>query len=307
MVEHNLAKVGVAGSTPVSRSIFFILLFSIQLLAQTIQIKPSYTIQKPCISPSTFDINNSQTCIIPLSKHRSKWQIPIFKIKEYLSALGITHVQSQAKVIQFKLQTPKEYPNLKKLLKQRYLQHYPTLTISNIEIKPTSTRANSFSYIPSCQLSLPQRALRKNQGSFVLKCGKMRHFFQYRINGTIGVYKANHQIKKDRIITLKDVKPAIIPFETFYALPITQTKIGEVIARQHIPKGKVITEMMVTAIPAVFKHHPVRCFYNDGAVHIEFEGKALQNGFIGETILIKKSDGKALRGRVVDKNMVEIQ
>jgi flagella basal body P-ring formation protein FlgA len=210
-------------------------------------------------------------------------------------------------VIQFKLQTPKEYPNLKKLLKQRYLQHYPTLTISNIEIKPTSTRANSFSYIPSCQLSLPQRALRKNQGSFVLKCGKMRHFFQYRINGTIGVYKANHQIKKDRIITLKDVKPAIIPFETFYALPITQTKIGEVIARQHIPKGKVITEMMVTAIPAVFKHHPVRCFYNDGAVHIEFEGKALQNGFIGETILIKKSDGKALRGRVVDKNMVEIQ
>ncbi|WP_286337386.1 flagellar basal body P-ring formation chaperone FlgA [Hydrogenimonas cancrithermarum] len=210
-------------------------------------------------------------------------------------------------MITFERHLGKSYPALQKIVEKRYLDAYPTLRIHSLIIKPTSMKIDDFTLSPSCDISLPKRALRKKKGTFVVKCGKSRHFFQYSLDGVIGVYKANHQIKKDKIIDSSDVTVTQVPFEKFYAPPVTHIGTGEMIARQHIPKGKVIIESMVAEVPAVFKHQRVRCFYKEGAVRIEFEGTAMQNGSIGETILIKKSDGKALRGKVIEKKTVEIQ
>jgi flagella basal body P-ring formation protein FlgA len=59
-------------------------------------------------------------------------------------------------------------------------------------------------------------------------------------------------------------------------------------------------------IPTVFKHRRGHCFYKEGPIRIEVEGTAMRNGSIKETILIREN-GKALRGKKMEKKTVEIQ
>ncbi len=378
MVEHDLAKVGVAGSTPVSRSIpryfsaffskftfpFFnhplrstsagthifkasvgacvqrlrfrpgrleavrlgfpgltcgakkakpilLILFPIIMLtslyAQSVELKPSYTIDSPVVTLRTFGIPDSDATVLELPKNRHLWRVPAFRIKERLKELGYDTAHPPSSMITFKKRLKKSYPALRKILRSKYEAHYPTLKIESISVEPTGSRAAEFTLKPECSVRLPDSALRKSSGTFVVRCGRKRDYFRYDIEGTILVYKANHQIKKDKIIDSKSAGAEYTPFDKFYAPPITDIGNGSYIARQNIAAGRILTEANVEPLPAVLKGSRVRCFYKEEALQIEFDAEALQNGRIGDTVSVKKSGGKILKGRVVDHNRVELQ
>ncbi len=154
---------------------------------------------------------------------------------------------------------------------------------------------------------LPERALLGNKGTFMVRCKKRRFFFKYEVDGRIGIYKAIHQIKKDKIIHLSDLSAATVPFGRYYAEPVTSIRDGAMMARQNIAKGKTLLRTMVAAPYAIRRHDAVRCIFEDGPVTLEFDGTALQNGAIGEEILIRNPNGGTLRGTIMKNKTVKIR
>ncbi len=338
MVEHDLAKVGVAGSTPVSRSIFRYILshfsniplpnlhhplrfavcrplflsallvasFLTPLWAQSVTLRSSYTIDTHLVTLKTFGIDTPQKTILDLPKKRMVWKVPAFRIEAKLKALGFEVTPPPTSMITFKRAVSHDFPKLRKLLEERYRRRYPTLRIERVTIRPTSAEGLGFTFHSGCSLRLSDTALRKNRGTFVVHCGTRRNYFRYAIEGSILVYKANHQIKKDKIIDPKSTTAEYTVFKKFYAPPLTEPG-GGYIARQNIPAGRILTEANTDPLPAVLKGQRVRCLYGDGGVRIEFDATAMQSGGIGDEITVKKSGGKTLRGTVVGTERVEIK
>ncbi len=315
MVEHDLAKVGVAGSTPVSRSIylllFFIFLSLLQkpIFAQHITLKKTYTLDNHCISPKTLGIDINGTCLLKMPKNRDTWSVPSYKIKALLKSTGYhSSIETTSSLILFKRLQKYNFTNLERIVRARYSRHFPTLKILKVKISPTSRHMDSFHFSKKCNIILPERALRRNRGTFSLRCGKKHYFFKYEIEGRIKLYKANHQIKKDKIIHLSDVSVVTLPFGTYYSEPVTSLgTTGRSMARQNIAKDKIILHRMVTAPFDVRRRDTVRCILKDGPITLEFDGTALQNGMIGDEILIRNPNGRTLRGTIMKDKTVNIR
>ena len=313
VAEHNLAKVGVAGSTPVSRSIlttiFLLPIFLTTLFANEIELKLLYHINSICITPSTLGLDDfNRSCLIKLPKNRKRWIIPTYKLIDTLNRLGISVKKPVPSTITFEKKVDIDLSPLKKELEKLYRREYPTINIEDISISATSQNIEDFKFDKSnCLLKLSNAMLRHSKGTFVVKCSKKHYFFKFQIDATMQVYKANHQIKKDRIIDSNIVRKESIIFKTFYSPPLYNLKGKEIMAKQNIPKDRVVTLSMVVPVPAVKKHEMVNCFIQDGAVRIELSAEAMQNGYIGDEIILKRADGKSLRGVVLRKNLVEIK
>ncbi|WP_457592713.1 flagellar basal body P-ring formation chaperone FlgA [Hydrogenimonas sp.] len=255
----------------------------------------------------TFGVSDSNTTVLKLPKKRYLWKVPTFRIQERLKALGYDTANRPASMITFKRALTGSFPALQEILRKKYQKRYPTLIIRHITIEPTGSKLYGFTLEAGSTIRLPESSLRKKSGTFVVRRGKKRDYFRYEIEGTIKVYKANHQIKKDKMIDSNNVHTETIPFEKFYAPPVTDVGNGRYIAKQNIAGGKVLTKANVGPLPAVLKGSRVQCFYKEGPVVIEFDAEALQNGYIGDTVLIKKGGGKVLRGTVVESKRVELK
>jgi len=182
------------------------------------------------------------------------------------------------------------------------------MKIEKISIFPTSLYNKDFIFeLSKCSLNFSKSMLRRNKGTFNVKCNKKSYFFKFYIDATIDVYKANHQIKKDKIIDSEVIRKETIIFKTLYSLPVYNLEEKEVMAKQNIRQDKVITLSMITPVPAVKRHETVNCFIQDGAVYIEFNAEAMQNGYIGDKIVLKREDGRTIKGVVLRKNLVEIK
>ncbi len=311
VVEHDLAKVGVAGSTPVSRSIV-ILLFTVfyivsPLQAQIVQLKSHYFVESNTVRLPIFVPGESNVTLFRLQEGRTLWRIPAFKVREALKGAGYDTEPPPSSLITFERAKKRSFPKLQRVIAEKYERHYPTLKIGAVSIKPTGSGAADFSFGPDCTLRMSRNGFRKKSGTFTVRCKKRVHYFRYTIDGTIMVYKANHQIKKDKIIDSKSVHAEYVPFEKLFAPPVTDFENGRYIARLNIPASKILTTANTEPLPAVLKNSSVRCIYRAGSVLIEFDATALQNGRIGDRITVKKSDGKVLRGMVVEKMRVEIE
>ncbi len=311
VVEHDLAKVGVAGSTPVSRSIvlpLFIFFFIIsQLQAEIVRLKSHYFVDSDAVTLPLFVPGESNVTLFQLKKGRSLWKIPAFKVKERLKSAGYVADPPPTSMITFERAFKSAFPKLRKLIALRYERHYPTLKIGAVSIKPTGSGAADFNFRPECTLRISRNSFRKKSGTFAVRCKKRVHYFRYTIEGTIMVYKANHQIKKDKIIDSKSIHAEYVPFEKLFAPPVTDFEKGRYIARLNISESKILTTANTEPLPAVLKNSAVRCIYKAGSVLIEFDATALQNGRIGDRITVKKSDGKIFRGRVVENSRVELE
>ncbi len=254
-----------------------------------------------------FTHKEERSCLLTLPDNRSRWEVPAFKIKELLEQKGHSVVLPRSGMITFQRTHTENYPKLRQHIKRAYMEHYPSIHIHTITIKPTAASAKRFAYSPHCTLKLTKSNLRRKRGTFITICGKKRHFFQYDINASITLYKANHQIKKDKIIDSKSVRRETVPFEKMNDTPLFDMTKSGLIARQNIAEGRIITEKMVLPLPDVRKNERVLCIYHDGPVTIEFEATALQNGYIGDNITLKKSNGVSMRGVVVGQKTVEIR
>ena len=310
MVEHNLAKVGVAGSTPVSRSIFlylFLLLFLFSpTFAKPLYLKSHYKVSGSCITPALLGLDHSDTCLVPIDPEKERISLPAYQLIDKLKKAGYTALKARSGSILFEKTAFRRFPRIEAAIRSKYSAQYPSLKIEKIDIFPTGSLKHKKILTKECDLRLPKANLKKKSGTAVLLCNNRHYFLRYELTATLPVYKALHQIKKDRIITSNDVKRERVTFRRFADEPITRLSRGTM-ARRNIRPDEIIGRDMVMPIPAVRKHGRVHAIFREGGVTVEFDATALQNGSVGDMVTIRRDDGKTLRALVTGKEKVEIR
>ena len=132
-------------------------------------------------------------------------------------------------------------------------------------------------------------------------------FLNYFIDARVNIYISKEKIKKKTTISaVNTIKKSII-LDKFKAQPIEDLKINTIQAKQNISKNKILTIRNVETLSIIKKNSYINIEINDRNMNIIFIAKAMQDGRYGDTIKVKRTDGKTLRVKVIGKNKAELR
>ena len=269
--------------------------------------KTDYNIKSLDFNASSIDPNIKDDFILyrfENNQHKKAFTSKkiISKFKEHGLELtskepGIIHVQRVSTI---------DYSPIKEAIKSYYLKHLPTLKVNKINLQlngfikelPLAYTLNfkpkAFLYNTSTVQMLPSQT-------------KQRYFISYKIQGTIKLFKASHNINRGKILTKLDLSFKQEKFSRLKNLPLVQFDGSHLRANKRLLKNRVVYEHDIEALPFVLKGKPVNVRLISGLVHLEFQATALADANKNEFVFIKRSDGKKLRAKVVNRNLVEVK
>ena len=95
--------------------------------------------------------------------------------------------------------------------------------------------------------------------------------------------------------------------DNFRSKPIEVLDANALQSKHHIKKNKILTARDIETLNVVKKNSYVNVSLDSLNMSISFSAKALQDGKVGDTITVQKSDLKRLKVKVIGKNRVEIR
>lgn len=287
------------------RILFFILLYF--TFSCALELKKEYIISSQDFNLSHVDPSISQD--IRLYRFDDNRYQKSFNTKTLITKLqnhGISIDNSHSGVIYVKRRHSLNLSSLKEKIKAYYLRHYDTMKIHDITIKSNSFIAelpNDFS------LSFKKSAYLYARSSLQLqsKNAKKRLFLNYEIKASIKVFKASHNINRGKILSQTDFSYAYEVFKRFTSIPVQHALQGRQRLKKRLVSGKILYHKDLEALPDVLKNKTVNVRLISGSVHLEFQAISMEDGHVGDEIMIKKRDGTRLKAKVVSPNLVEIQ
>ncbi len=316
MVEHDLAKVGVASSNLVSRSIIIFLFF---LSANFLSAKPNLIIKNHyCIKNSVLNIKDiypsykKNIDLMRVSNTLSTFKVPsleiISKIKNYISLQiidksgGIVVLDKQCNI---KYHKKEIFQALKKIFQTKY----KNIKIIKLNIKPINSFPQDFSNFYFEKIIVKPNNIRKKSGNFIVVYKNnsekiIRIFFRYKIDAKIYLFKAKHNISNGKILSQNDYEKVMSSFDKIPLNFVDNLKNNFYITKNFIKKGSVITKYMIKINPLIHKKDIVRTIIKDGNLQIEFFSKALQEGNKGDIIKTVGKNGKIYKVKIIDKGLV---
>ena len=307
MVEHDLAKVGVASSNLVSRSILLVLLLVTSLFSNEILIDKVYCVEQNILNASFFGYkgqNDFQVLTIP--KDRASYTIPSSQVILIFNDKNISVVDSSDGVIIFKrncnmMGKEEEIANafLKKI--QEESPHIIIESKPRISIKaPLPT---DFSRYKLTAIVIPDTMLKKNTGSFVaiFKIGdkEKKIYFYYALDAKVEVFKAKRNLLNGKILSNDDYERVSISLEGFP----TRALLGEIpknaMMKTYIKEGAIFTDGMFESKKDLSKKENIKALLKEGGLLIEVQATLLEDANIGETVKIKTEQGKTLNAKIL--------
>ncbi len=318
MVEHNLAKVGVASSNLVSRSIIFVLLLSIPLLSYSKQIiiKERYCIKNNQLTlKDIYPLSKKNRIVLTISSALSTYKIPsldiISNIKKY-TPLAIKDISGGIVTLDKQCYIKYQKRDIKEALKKVFKKRYKNIKIKQLKITPINSFPNNFSSYRFDRIEIKNHNLRKKSGNFIVVYKnsdkkRVRLFFRYKILAKIALFKAKHNIQSGKILSQNDFEKDVVNFDKIPLNFIKDLKSGVYRTKNYIKKDTILTKYMVKRVTLVRKRDTLRTIIKDGNLQIEFFSKALQDGDKGDIIKTVGKNGKIYRAKIVGKGLVVIQ
>ncbi len=280
------------------------------LLAPTLysaSLQSDYSVYTTEFNASAIDPSIEQDfTIFRFEDNRHQKSFTASQLLELFAKKGIILQDKSRGIVHIEHLSTIDLSPIKKAIKDHYIKHLPQLNVQGIRLETNG-------YIDSLPkeyvLDFRPNAHFYHKSSLRLssKTSPIRHFFTYQIDATITLFKARHNINRGKILTPIDLSYKEVAFNRLKGMPLQKFDRGRVRLKKRIVKGKILYQHDVERLPDVLKDKPVNVRLIDGKVRLEFQAVSLQDAHIGEFILIKKSDGKRLKAKVIDQNMVEIE
>ncbi|WP_448583349.1 flagellar basal body P-ring formation chaperone FlgA [Thermocrinis sp.] len=77
-------------------------------------------------------------------------------------------------------------------------------------------------------------------------------------------------------------------------------------ASVHIPKGSILRRSIIKPLPVVERGDVVKLIFHSGNIEITTYGTALDRGEVGKIVRVKTQAGKIMKGKVIDRGVVEL-
>jgi len=210
---------------------------------------------------------------------------------------GIVHVQRTSNI---------DLEPVIQKLKAYYHSYFPYMYIEKVSLDTSSF----IEELPQdYTLIFKPNAYLYNHSSFKIlsEDSKERFFIRYEIQAKMKLFKARHNINRGKILTPKDLLSTQTKFKRLKGLPLLSLTQQQIRVKKRLAQGKILYQHDVEPLPSVLKDKPVNVRFISGTVHLEFQAISLDDAGIGEYVYIQKSDGKKLKAKVINKNLVEIE
>jgi flagella basal body P-ring formation protein FlgA len=184
-------------------------------------------------------------------------------------------------------------------------EFYPEIQIQEIIITPRGYLATLGKNVHG---EFDKRFYQNATGTFyVLDKEGLRHYLDYTVNATLGVLHTNQKVSRKENLSGFNTILKTIPFQSFKDKPLTALPEHPSRFRTSLKPMQLLTLRNIETIPLVLKNTPVTVELQNGAVIIEFEATATQEGLLYDIITIQKNDGKRAKAKVIGENRVELQ
>ncbi len=184
------------------------------------------------------------------------------------------------------------------------------MEIESIRIKQIGKTPRKFDTFKEEEIFLSKPALKRSQSTISVLYSTPKKdkkiYFKYQIKAKIPVYKATTLIRKDTSLTLENLHLEKILFTNIVSTPISKEYLNRYSAKRTIKKNKIITIRDIKQSLDIMKNQHINAIISDGELKITFQAKALQSGFIGDIIKIKRGKKKIFKAKIVSKNRVEV-
>ncbi len=313
-VEHDLAKVGVASSNLVSRSILLFFLFFIHVGAvDKFYIKKSYCVDNmQDITSSLFTKNQKNSFfILTLPKNRAKYSISSLKIVSAFKKNDINITDISGGVVVFRnCKLPIDIKKIKQMIEERFKERYKNIKIDKIDISSPSSLMPSLSSYHIQRIELKDRAFRKRSGTFglVLKKGdeQKKIYLKYNIDATIVVFKANYNLRNGKILKKVDYRQTRVKFQNLPPNILILKPLKNYIIKGYIRKDAILDKNHFKIKKDLLKGDYIKAILSDENMILEIDAHLLTDANIGDKIKIRTVSGKVFDAKIVSKRRAKI-
>lgn len=212
---------------------------------------------------------------------------------------------NSVKYITFREKSKLNMEPISNALRDEFLQKYPTMVIHSLSVYPR-THLDALPQLYT--LSLQKQTLYQNYSTFAITTPKRQMiFFDYLLDAELAVVVSTKPIARHQKISFENTTIKRVKFLRFKAAPLTEISNHQYQSKFSIKSDEILTQNHIEQLSVIRKNEHIMAFIEDGGVSIVFDGIAQQDGKIGDIIVIRKSDGKTFRAKVIGEKRVQIQ
>lgn len=287
--------------------LLFILAFIVlTFLDAQIQLQSNYFIKNDYVLLSDIlQTQDKKIKLFSINKNRHSIRVKTTKLIKELNKLGYKEIYSKHNYTQFTKKSPINTEKIDSYLKNYYKKHYIDLLILNIVVTPRSYlehMPDNYTITTNKKAYLNTKGIvsvKTNENKKI--------FFNYQIEAKVKVVVAKEDIHKDSELSLLNSKKKSIILTKFRALPLQNINKSTFQVKHNIKKDFILTQRDVVPLFLVKRGSSIRVVVEDSNIAISFMAKAKQDGRLGETITVVNSQGKRLKAVVTAKNSAEIR
>jgi flagella basal body P-ring formation protein FlgA len=292
------------------KNLLLLLIFFTFSYSQELVLKDKYTLNHETIySDDLFKGLELSFEIKKIPNDMFVYKIPADDIVKKFKSYNIDVKKPTSYYVVFEKEMIYDKNYIKNYISDKYKAHIPNLIIKDIKLK--STMRTSLHGFEIESISLDKFAMNVNRGTASVKFRNGSNFrtlyINYNIIGTIKVVQSIAHISKEEPISNANISTIEMPFEK----KIDSIKIEDldtnICAKNTIARNTIIKTSFFKKIPLIKKGSVVTAIYKMGALSIEFEVVAMQDGAKRELISVKRVDNdKIYKASVITHSLVRV-
>ena len=305
VVEHNLAKVGVASSNLVSRSIFCLLLFFTSLFSQTLYINKNYCIEEDIIHASLFGYQGNDV-VLTLPSERSQYAVSSGTILSFFQDRNVTVIDSSGGIVTFKRDC--NLMGKAKILQDALLKKFQdTAPYLRIEKKPyiftKTSLPEDFERYELVSVEISNNMLHKSNGSFFayfqMGTQEKKLYFFYEMEAKALVFKAKHNLHNGKILTSEDYESVWLNLDDIPIRALTQDLPYNSMVKGSLKAGQVLADYHLSIKKMFSKQERIKALFKEEGLVIEIQAPLLSDADVGDIVKIRTEQGKVLNAKII--------
>ena len=315
MVEHDLAKVGVASSNLVSRSIFILLLtLPLCSFASTLSIQKTYCIKNDAVHGSSFGYEGKPDFLImTVPKDRMQYTVPSSVIINAFVDKNVTIVDGSDGVVIFKRHCALmgKSDEIETAFLEKFQETFPLVRIDGApHISVKSSLPSDFEHYTLESITIPLTMMQKRSGSFVGSFSvldkKKKITFYYEMDAKVMAFKAKRNLQSGKILQNDDIEALWVDIDVLPSKPILGEMPRNLIVKNYIKEGQILGTYFFDTKKDISKKETIKALYSEGSLAIELYVTLQEDANIGDVVKVKTEQGKVLNAKILSTKEAKI-
>jgi flagella basal body P-ring formation protein FlgA len=283
--------------------ILFLLFISYELFGVMILENEYYVNSDEIKLSSIFPQTQNDVVLLSITQGRDTKRIQAKELITLLKSYGYNDIKSTSQYVQFTKEALFDTSKMKNELSKIFKQRYKQIEIESLEIHSRGY-LNSLPEEYSVSMQ-SKTHLKKEGMFYIKTNQNKKIFFDFIINARLDVYFARENIKRNtELSSINAVKKSII-LDKFQAQPVQNVTNATVQSKHNIKKDTLLTLRDIVELQLVRRGSEINVLLESDNMSISFSAEALEDGVFEQIIEVQKQNGTKIKVKVTGKDRGE--